>query len=61
MSRQLALRVGRKQVWMLSVNGFLVDIRTMPLEAQLIAYEEGLIPYIPALQSNPEPSDDLDS
>ena len=47
-------------VWMLSVNGFLVDIRTMPLDAQLIAYGKGLIPYIPALQSNPEPPDDRD-
>ena len=35
-------------VWMLMVNGLLVDIRTMPREAQEIAYEKGLIPYIPA-------------
>ncbi len=34
-------------VWMLSVNGLLVDVRWMPLEVQEIAYEKGLIPYIP--------------
>ena len=34
-------------VWMLSVNGFLVDVRDMPKEVQEIAFEKGLIPYIP--------------
>jgi len=33
--------------WMLSVNGLIIDIRTMPREAQEIALEKGLIPYIP--------------
>jgi hypothetical protein len=33
--------------WMLSVNGVIVDIRAMPREAQVMAFEEGLIPYIP--------------
>ncbi len=35
-------------VWMLEVNGFLMDIRHAPREAQIAAYEEGLIPYVPA-------------
>jgi hypothetical protein len=35
-------------VWMLQVNGFLMDIRDAPVEAQRIAYEKGLIPYVPA-------------
>ena len=35
-------------VWMLSVNGLMVDIRDMPREAQVVAFEQGLIPYIPA-------------
>jgi hypothetical protein len=35
-------------VWMLEVNGFLMDIRAAPREAQVVAYEKGLIPYIPA-------------
>lgn len=35
-------------VWMLKVNGMIVDIRAMPREVQQVAYEQGLIPYIPA-------------
>jgi hypothetical protein len=35
-------------VWMLEVNGFVVDIRCAPREAQVVAYKKGLIPYIPA-------------
>ena len=35
-------------VWMLEVDGFAVDIRTAPREAQEEAYRMGLIPYIPA-------------
>lgn len=35
-------------VWMLEVNGFLMDIRHAPRAAQVAAYEKGLIPYIPA-------------
>jgi hypothetical protein len=35
-------------VWMLEVNGFLMDIPMAPREAQVAAYEKGLIPYIPA-------------
>jgi hypothetical protein len=34
-------------VWMLKVNGFLVDIRKAERELQVVAYENGLIPYIP--------------
>jgi len=37
-------------VWMAEVDGMLVDIRTMPREVQVIAYEKGMIPYIPADQ-----------
>ena len=35
-------------VWTLSVNGMIVDIRDMPIEAQEQAYEMGLIPYVPS-------------
>ena len=35
-------------VWMAEVNGVLVDLRDMPREVQQIAYEKGMIPYIPA-------------
>ncbi len=35
-------------VWLLNVNGMVVDIRHMPREVQELAYRKGLIPYIPA-------------
>jgi hypothetical protein len=35
-------------LWMAEVNGLLVDLRDMPREVQEIAFEDGLIPYIPA-------------
>lgn len=38
-------------VWMLKVNGLVIDIRTAPLELQQLAYEKGLIPFIPAEQT----------
>ena len=34
-------------VWMLKVNGFMMDIRSAPREAQEVAFKKGLIPYIP--------------
>ncbi len=37
-------------VWMAEVNGVLVDLREMPREVQAIAFEKGMIPYIPADQ-----------
>jgi len=39
-------------VWMAEVNGFLVDLRDMPREVQQIAFDRGLIPYIPADQND---------
>src|SRR5437773_7733567 len=35
-------------VWMLNVNGFMMDVRHAPREVQEIAFRKGLIPYIPA-------------
>ena len=35
---------------MVEVTGMLVDMRDMPREVQVIAYEKGMIPYIPADQ-----------
>lgn len=45
-------------VWLLEVNGFIVDMRSAPLGLQIEAYERGLIPYVPALrqaEKAPEP------
>ena len=33
--------------WMIMVNGFVVDVRSMPRDIQEAAYEKGLIPYLP--------------
>ncbi len=33
--------------WMIMVNGLIVDARSLPREIQEVAYEKGLIPYIP--------------
>lgn len=38
-------------VWMVSVNGFIMDVRTAPREVQEIAFEKGLIPYVPGARS----------
>lgn len=35
-------------MWMLEVNGFIMDIRHCSREAQELAFQKGLIPYIPA-------------
>lgn len=40
-------------VWMVQFNGLIVDIRGLPLELQQMAFEHGLIPYIPALKAGP--------
>jgi hypothetical protein len=39
-------------VWMLQVNGLMIDIRQAPVELQRLAYEKGLIPFIPAERSD---------
>ena len=38
-------------VWMISVDGLIMDIRDLPTEVQIQAYEQGVIPYVPNLQS----------
>jgi hypothetical protein len=35
--------------WILEVDGFLRDVRTLPIEIQAEACAKGLIPYVPAL------------
>jgi Domain of unknown function (DUF6398) len=36
-------------VWLIEVDGFTVDSRSLPIEYQVVAFERGYIPYIPAL------------
>ena len=40
-------------VWMLEVNGMVMDIRRLPREIQEQAYRKGLIPYVPADRVEP--------
>lgn len=35
-------------IWMLTVNGFMMDVRYAPREVQEIAFNKGLIPHISA-------------
>ena len=36
-------------VWMIEVDGFLMDGRTAPLDIQVEAYQRGMIPYVPGM------------
>lgn len=42
-------------VWMVQINGLVIDIRRSPPELQRLAYEKGLIPFIPAEGSSLDP------
>jgi hypothetical protein len=42
-------------VWMVQINDLMVDIRESPPERQRLAYEKGLIPFIPADRSSRDP------
>jgi hypothetical protein len=37
-------------LWMVQVDGLIVDIRLAPIELQRLAFEKGLIPFVPADQ-----------
>ena len=41
-------------IWMLSIDGFVVDARDLPLEIQQEAARRGLIPYVPAPRQREE-------
>lgn len=43
-------------IWYLSVDGYIVDVRTAPREIQEEAFRLGLIPYIPADQAKTRPA-----
>lgn len=35
-------------IWILQVNGLAIDIRVAPIDVQRLAFEKGLIPFVPA-------------
>jgi len=39
--------------WTLLVNGFMVDVRNLPLDVQDAAFAKGLIPYVPGRKATP--------
>jgi hypothetical protein len=45
-------------VWMLDMDGYIVDARNLPVEFQMMLVEEGIIPYVPGgeMPSEPEPA-----
>ncbi len=44
-------------VWMLQINGLMMDVRHCSRELQEIAFHKGLIPYIPADQAGESPGE----
>ncbi len=44
-------------VWMVSVDGYILDARALPFPIQVEAYQKGLIPYVPGI--NMEELDEL--
>lgn len=42
-------------IWMVSINGLIADIRSMPRAVQEQAFQRGLIPYIPDDRKPPHP------
>jgi len=48
-------------VWMLEVDGFIVDARDAPLKFQREAYRRGLIPYVPGDNTQPKAVPELRS
>lgn len=45
-------------VWMIEVNGFVMDVRSAPRAIQEEAYRKGLIPYIPEPKEEPGARDE---
>jgi hypothetical protein len=38
--------------WMVQLNGLIVDARRLPIGLQQMAFDKGLIPYVPSLPSD---------
>jgi hypothetical protein len=48
-----SLLADNPMVWMLQVNGIAIDVRRAPLALQRLAFDKGLIPFIPAERIEP--------
>lgn len=45
-------------IWMVEINGFILDLRTAPRDVQQAAFDQGLIPFIPKDGPADSPTDD---
>jgi len=58
----LRSRVGTNPlVWMVEVNGFIMDMRVAPPEFQKAAYDKGLIPFIPSAQKDSQQEQQMET
>lgn len=48
-----SLLADNPMVWMIEVDGLIVDVRRAPRNLQEIAFKQGLIPYVPADRQQP--------
>ena len=48
-------------VWMVEVNGFIIDMRSAPPEFQKTAFEKGLIPFIPEDKEEPGQEEEIET
>jgi hypothetical protein len=49
-----SLMAENPMIWMIQIDGMIVDVRDMPKEIQEDAFSRGLIPYIPDAQESEE-------
>lgn len=42
-----SLKIQNPLLWMVVVNGYMVDARKLPIELQEVCFEQGLIPFVP--------------
>lgn len=48
-------------VWMVEVNGFIMDMRAAPPEFQKAAFDKGLIPFIPSVQKDSQQEEQMET
>lgn len=46
------------KAWLVQINGFILDVRTLPREIQEEAFRRGMIPYLPETSENSGSPDD---
>ena len=58
----LSSRLGKNPlVWMVEVNGFMMDMRVAPPEFQKAAFDKGLIPFIPSGKKDSQQGEQMET